>query len=118
MQYDGRDAAHPVEEARLQPRERLELPPAGCRRPHARQRHAERHQQPAQAQQQGADRIGRQQRQQHQQRPGPGQGRGREPAAEEALDRVHLVDRDRRRLARVAQRMRAGGEGAHLKLGA
>ena len=82
VQHDGGDAAHAVEETRLQPRQSQELVARGGGGADACRGHRDRDQQAAQNQHKRADRIGQQRSDGHQQRAGNRQRRGRQPARE------------------------------------
>ncbi len=119
-QHDGGDAADAVEEARLQPRQGEELAAGRGGGADAGGGHADRHQQPGQPEHQHGKGIGAEGHDQHQQRPGQRQRRGRQPAGEQPVQRLHLVDDDRGEVARVppAQHHRSGVQQAGQRVGA
>ena len=119
VQHDGGDAAHAVEEARLQPRQRQELAARGRRGADTGRRHRDRDQQAAQHQHQRADRIGQQRGERHQQRAGDRQRGGRQPAGEQPVQRLDPIHDDRGQLAGVvsAQQRRAGVQQARQRVG-
>ena len=119
VQHDGGDAAHAVEEARLQPRQRQELAARRGRRADTRRRHRDRDQQAAQNQHERADRIGQQRGERHQQRAADRQRSGRQPAGVQPVQRLDAVHDDRGQLAGVvrAQPRRAGMQQARQRVG-
>ena len=119
VQHDGGDAAHPVEEARLQPRQRQELAARRRRRAEAGGGHRDRDQQPAQHQHERRQRIGRQSGEGHQQRTDDRQCGGRQPAGVEAVQRLDAIHHGRGQLAGVlgAKPRRAGMQQARQRIG-
>ena len=119
VQDDGGDAAHAVEETRLQPRQRQELAARGGRGADTCRRHRDRDQQAAQNQHKRADRIGQQRSDGHQQRAANRQRSGRQPARVKPIQCLDAIHDDRGQLAAVvsAQPRRAGMQQARQRVG-
>ena len=119
VQHDGGDTPHPIEEARLQPRQRQELAARRRRRAQAGGGHRDRDQQPAQHQHERGQRIGRQSGERHQQRTDDRQCRGRQPAGVQAIQRLDAIHHGRGQLAGVlgAKPRRAGMQQARQRIG-
>ena len=111
VQHDGGDAAHAVEEARLQPGERQELAARGCGGADAGSGHRERHQQartgPGSA---PASRSASRAASATSSRAGDRQHRSRKPAGEQPVQRLDAIHHGRGQFAGMvgAQLRRAG----------
>ena len=90
-QHQGGQAAHAVEEPAREAAERVELAAAGLRRTDAGQRHRDGHQDSCDEQDHAAGHVHREGGGADHQRPGDGECRRRQPAGQEAFQRLDPV---------------------------